>query len=111
MAEKMHYDASGSTFKEAFKDAREEGKKSFEWNGKKYSTDWNIAGGLIVREKIGFYPSGIGIGGIARTWMATIAVPKHLRTSNRMEHYKAQGRTPLIAAMRVYLKSKGAEND
>ena len=80
-------------------------------SGKKYSTDWNIAGGLIVREKIGFYPSGIGIGGIARTWMATIAVPKHLRTSNRMEHYKAQGRTPLIAAMRVYLKSKGFEND
>jgi hypothetical protein len=39
MAEKIHYDASGSTFKEAFKDAREEGKKSFEWNGKKYSTD------------------------------------------------------------------------
>ena len=80
-------------------------------SGNKYSTDWNIAGELIVREKIGFYPSGIGIGGIARTWMATIAVPKHLRTSNRMEHYKAQGRTPLIAAMRVYLKSKGVEND
>lgn len=39
MAEKMHYDASGSTFKEAFKDAREEGKKTFEWNGKKYSTE------------------------------------------------------------------------
>jgi hypothetical protein len=39
MAEKMHYDASGSTFKEAFKEAREEGKKTFEWNGKKYSTE------------------------------------------------------------------------
>ena len=39
MAEKMHYDASGSTFKEAFKDAREDGKKTFEWNGKRYSTD------------------------------------------------------------------------
>lgn len=39
MAEKLHYDASGSTFKEAFKDAREEGKKTFEWNGKRYSTD------------------------------------------------------------------------
>ena len=80
-------------------------------SGKKYSTDWQVAGELIVREKIGFYPSGIGMGGIVRTWMATKAVPKHLRTSNRMEHYKAQGRTPLIAAMRVYLKSKGAEND
>lgn len=39
MADKLHYDASGSTFKEAFKDAREEGKKTFEWNGKRYSTD------------------------------------------------------------------------
>jgi cytoskeletal protein RodZ len=39
MAEKLHYDASGSTFKEAFKDAREDGKKTFEWNGKKYTTD------------------------------------------------------------------------
>jgi hypothetical protein len=39
MAEKMHYDASGSTFKEAFKEAREDGKKTFEWNGKKYSTE------------------------------------------------------------------------
>ena len=39
MAEKMHYDASGTTFKEAFKDAREDGKKTFEWNGKKYSTE------------------------------------------------------------------------
>lgn len=39
MADKLHYDASGSTFKEAFKDAREDGKKTFEWNGKKYSTD------------------------------------------------------------------------
>jgi hypothetical protein len=37
--DKLHYDASGSTFKEAFKDAREDGKKTFEWNGKKYSTD------------------------------------------------------------------------
>jgi hypothetical protein len=39
MAEKLHYDASGSTFKEAFKEAREEGKKTFEWNGKRYTTD------------------------------------------------------------------------
>lgn len=39
MAEKLHYDASGSTFKEAFKEARSDGKKSFEWNGKKYTTD------------------------------------------------------------------------
>jgi hypothetical protein len=39
MAEKLHYDASGSTFKEAFKEAREDGKKTFEWNGKKYSTE------------------------------------------------------------------------
>jgi hypothetical protein len=39
MAEKLHYDASGSTFKEAFKEAREEGKKTFEWNGKRYSTE------------------------------------------------------------------------
>jgi len=37
--DKLHYDASGSTFKEAFKDAREDGKKTFEWNGKKYSTE------------------------------------------------------------------------
>lgn len=39
MAEKLHYDsATGTTFKEAFADARKEGKKTFEWNGKKYGT-------------------------------------------------------------------------
>ena len=37
--EKLHYDASGSTFKEAFKEAREDGKKTFEWNGTKYTTE------------------------------------------------------------------------
>jgi hypothetical protein len=39
MAEKLYYDTSGTTFKEAFADARGDGKKSFEWNGKKYTTD------------------------------------------------------------------------
>ena len=39
MAEKLYYDTSGTSFKEAFADARGEGKKSFEWNGKKYTTD------------------------------------------------------------------------
>lgn len=39
MAEKLYYDsATGTTFKEAFADARKEGKKIFEWNGKKYNT-------------------------------------------------------------------------
>jgi hypothetical protein len=37
--DKLHYDsASGATFKEAFADARKEGQKTFEWNGKKYGT-------------------------------------------------------------------------
>jgi hypothetical protein len=38
MKEKLHYDDKGSTFKEAFAEARKEGKKSFEWNGEKYNT-------------------------------------------------------------------------
>ena len=38
MKEKLHYDDKGSTFKEAFAEARAEGKKTFEWNGKKYGT-------------------------------------------------------------------------
>lgn len=39
MADKLYYDsATGTTFKEAFADARKEGKKVFEWNGKKYNT-------------------------------------------------------------------------
>jgi hypothetical protein len=37
--DKLHYDTSGSTFKEAFKEARSEGKKTFEWNGTKYTTE------------------------------------------------------------------------
>jgi len=37
--EKLYYDsATGATFKEAFADARKEGQKTFEWNGKKYGT-------------------------------------------------------------------------
>ena len=37
--DKIVYDsATGSTFKEAFADARREGQKTFEWNGKKYGT-------------------------------------------------------------------------
>jgi hypothetical protein len=37
--DKIVYDsATGSTFKEAFAEARKEGKKTFEWNGKKYGT-------------------------------------------------------------------------
>ena len=37
--DKIVYDsATGSTFKEAFADARKEGKKTFEWAGKKYGT-------------------------------------------------------------------------
>jgi hypothetical protein len=37
--DKIVYDsATGSTFKEAFADARREGKKTFEWDGKKYGT-------------------------------------------------------------------------
>jgi len=37
--DKIHYDsATGATFKEAFADARKEGQKTFEWNGKKYGT-------------------------------------------------------------------------
>lgn len=39
MADKLYYDsATGTTFREAFADARKEGKKTFEWNGKKYGT-------------------------------------------------------------------------
>jgi hypothetical protein len=38
MKEKLHYDDKGSTFKEAFAEARKEGKKTFEWNGEKYTT-------------------------------------------------------------------------
>lgn len=39
MADKLYYDsATGTTFKEAFADARREGQKVFEWNGKKYNT-------------------------------------------------------------------------
>jgi hypothetical protein len=38
MKEKLHYDDKGSTFKEAFAEARAEGKKTFEWNGEKYNT-------------------------------------------------------------------------
>lgn len=39
MADKLYYDsATGTTFKEAFADARKEGQKVFEWNGKKYNT-------------------------------------------------------------------------
>jgi hypothetical protein len=37
--DKIVYDsATGSTFKEAFAEARKEGKKTFEWDGKKYGT-------------------------------------------------------------------------
>lgn len=37
--DKLYYDsATGTTFKEAFADARKEGQKVFEWNGKKYNT-------------------------------------------------------------------------
>ena len=37
--DKIVYDsATGSTFKEAFAGARKDGKKTFEWNGKKYGT-------------------------------------------------------------------------
>lgn len=36
--EKLHYDDKGTTFKEAFAEARAEGKKTFEWNGEKYNT-------------------------------------------------------------------------
>lgn len=38
MKEKLYYDDKGSTFKEAFAEARAEGKKTFEWNGEKYNT-------------------------------------------------------------------------
>lgn len=39
MANKVLYDIdTGDTFKEAFAGARKEGKKVFEWNGKKYNT-------------------------------------------------------------------------
>jgi hypothetical protein len=36
--EKLYYDDSGTSFKEAFASARSEGKKTFEWNGEKYNT-------------------------------------------------------------------------
>jgi hypothetical protein len=36
--DKLHYDASGTTFKEAFAEARGDGKTTFEWNGTKYNT-------------------------------------------------------------------------
>jgi hypothetical protein len=37
--EKMYYDSdTARTFKEAFAEARSEGKKTFEWNGEKYTT-------------------------------------------------------------------------
>lgn len=36
--EKLYYDDTGTTFKEAFASARSEGKKTFEWNGEKYTT-------------------------------------------------------------------------
>ena len=36
--EKLYYDDSGTSFKEAFASARSEGKKTFEWNGEKYTT-------------------------------------------------------------------------
>jgi hypothetical protein len=36
--EKLYYDDAGSTFKEAFAEARAGGKKTFEWNGEKYNT-------------------------------------------------------------------------
>ena len=37
--EKLYYESdSGKTFKEAFAEARSEGKKTFEWNGEKYNT-------------------------------------------------------------------------
>jgi len=39
MADKLYYDDAGSTFKEAFAEARKGGKKTFEWNGEKYTTE------------------------------------------------------------------------
>jgi hypothetical protein len=78
---------------------------------KKYSTDWNVAGEIIVREKIGFYPNGIGKGGGVQRWLARKAIPKHLRVSKKVEYYMASGRTPLIAVMRVYIFSKGKANE
>lgn len=38
MKEKLYYDDKGASFKEAFAEARAEGKKTFEWNGEKYNT-------------------------------------------------------------------------
>ena len=38
MADKLYYDDEGTTFKEAFAEARKGGKKTFEWNGEKYTT-------------------------------------------------------------------------
>ena len=38
--DKLYYESeSGKTFKEAFAEARSEGKKTFEWNGEKYNTE------------------------------------------------------------------------
>jgi len=39
MADKLYYDDEGTTFKEAFAEARKGGKKTFEWNGQKYTTE------------------------------------------------------------------------
>ena len=36
--EKLYYDDSGTSFKDAFASARSDGKKTFEWNGEKYNT-------------------------------------------------------------------------
>jgi hypothetical protein len=38
MADKLYYDDEGTTFKQAFAEARKSGDKTFEWNGKSYST-------------------------------------------------------------------------
>ena len=38
--DKLYYESeSGKTFKEAFAEARTEGKKTIEWNGEKYNTE------------------------------------------------------------------------
>jgi hypothetical protein len=37
--DKLYYDTTGTTFKEAFAEARGDGKKTFEWNGTKYTTE------------------------------------------------------------------------
>lgn len=78
---------------------------------KKYSTDWNVAGELIVREKIGIFPNGVGVGGTVQRWIARKSIPKHLRVGKKVEYYMTSGRTPLIAAMRVYILSKEERNE